>query len=132
MVAQATLEVAAHPACLRAVRVAAAALAADVVDDAARLDDVRLAVDEVCAALLQNAAPDERLHLEMQTDHDGLTVDVCIGSDGRLPVLSPISELLLDTVCDDYRITTSRTTTHASLRISAAPGASGRPSSPAP
>lgn len=93
------LEVPATPDSLRVVRVATAAAAADAIVDVTRLDDVRLAVDEMAVAAMDGAAPTARLCLEVERTTGSLVVRGMVrGARGR-PLDGAGTVLLDGTTC---------------------------------
>lgn len=88
---------------LRIARLAAAALASDLgfsIDD---IEDLRIAVDESCAALIGDAAPGATLELRYLPAPDGRSVKVegtCVGVPGGLVdtavSVHPVAAELLD------------------------------------
>lgn len=87
---------------LRAVRLVAAEAGGRAGLDVSELDDLRIAVDELCYTLM--AATDERLLVRVVVDGD----HVVVRGSARLrrgttpPALPSVSELIVDAVTDHY------------------------------
>lgn len=87
---------------LRAVRLVAAEAGRRAGLDVSELDDLRIAVDELCYTLM--AATDQRLFVRVVV-HDGRVI---VRGTGRLRVGSPaptlpnVAELIVDAVSDHY------------------------------
>ena len=88
---------------LRVLRVTAATAVADRTDMAG-LDDVRLAIDELAAGVIQAAPPGEVLHVDMHVGPRDLSVRGQVHADGHTPTLSDVGELLVQTICRAYEI----------------------------
>lgn len=98
------LDVPADDRYLQVLRVTAAAVAAGLFDEIDRLDDVRLAIDELAVAVIRAADPGERLHVVLQAADDRLVVSGRVAADDEVPRLSPVGQTLLATICDTYRL----------------------------
>lgn len=70
-----TLSVPARAEHTRLARLLAAAVATGAGFDIDEVEDVRIAVDELCSALVASAAPGSMLELTLRTDGDGLAVE---------------------------------------------------------
>jgi serine/threonine-protein kinase RsbW len=95
----------ADPRHLRLARLTAAGIAGDLGFDVERLEDLRVAVDELCAVLIDDAPVGARLSLEYRVDDDEVLVR------GELdrpstdpPEVHPVAAELLAIVADDYRV----------------------------
>ena len=88
---------------LRVLRVAAATAVADRTD-MARLDDVRLAIDELAAAVIDAAPPGELLHVDLQVGPRTLSGRGHVRADGGDPMLSRVGELVVGTICRTYEV----------------------------
>ena len=101
------IDVPADPQYLQVLRVAAAAASLEVVEDFQRIDDLRLAVDELAAAAMESAHPDARIEVEIWADGDTVRVGGRVRPSegtGSVPALSEIGELLVDSVSRSYRL----------------------------
>lgn len=98
------LDVPADDRYLQVLRVTAAAVAAGLFDEMDRLDDVRLAIDELAVAVIRAAEPGERLHIVLRPAPDHLVVSGRVPADGEAPHLSSVGQTLLATICDGYRL----------------------------
>lgn len=90
---------------LRIARLTAAGVATDLGFDLEGIEDLRVAVDEVCALLLGGPAGAE-LQLSYAPDGDGVVIE------GRSPArpdepveIHPVARELLDLTADDYDVT---------------------------
>ena len=102
------IDVPADPQYLQVLRVAAAAASLEVVEDFQRIDDLRLAVDELAAAAMESADPDARIEVEIWADGDTVRVGGRVrrrpDGTGSVPALSEIGELLVGSVSHSYRL----------------------------
>lgn len=89
---------------LQVLRVAAAAACAEALGDYQRVDDLRLAIDELAAAAITSADDDGRLHVEVWTTGDAVHVHGRVPADGRDPALGEIGTMLLSSVSRQHRI----------------------------
>lgn len=99
------VEVPARPQYLRLLRVTAAAAAADEADEAVgyqRLDDVRLAIDELAAGAIAVAPPDEVLRVDISMQAGRLEVRGRLRGGDRAPALSIPGRHLMATVCPEH------------------------------
>jgi serine/threonine-protein kinase RsbW len=90
---------------LRLARLTAAGLAGDLgysVDD---IEDLRIAVDELCAAVIEDADPTSELTVSYR-EHDGALVVEGICDDVRapLPELHAVAQELLAMLADEYAV----------------------------
>ena len=99
------LTVPAEPAYVRAVRLVAASLAADLGFDVERLEDVRVAVDELCSLFLPDT-DDGAIELRF------LPVDGCLEvtgrylGQGRVTRVDPLVSEILDATTDELDVPT--------------------------
>ncbi len=98
------IDVPADPRFLRVLRVAAAAAGLDVLGDLQRIDDLRLAVDELAAAAIATADASARLQVEIWTSGTSIRVQGRVRGDGDDPVLTDIGRLLVDSVASTHRL----------------------------
>lgn len=89
---------------LRLLRVSAAAASAEVLDDYRRLDDLRLAIDELAVAVIRAAPPGERLHVMVRAEADGVHLEGRVRADGDVPALSDVGEMLVATVSRSHHL----------------------------
>lgn len=90
---------------LRILRLVSSSLAASLGFAVDQLDDLRIAVDELCSLLIEHARTDARLCVSLRNDDGRLRVD------GELPdqapetaVVDPVSQLILDGLDVDWNI----------------------------
>jgi hypothetical protein len=94
-----------RPDNLRLLRLVAASVAAGADADVDEIDDLRVATDELAAALLA-AAPDDPQRVDIEI----ATIDGVVRVHGRrsvaadVPVLDPIAAALLDVTLDEYTL----------------------------
>ena len=88
---------------LRVLRVAAATAVADRTD-MARLDDVRLAIDELAATVIDAAPPGELLHVDLQVGPRTLSGRGHVRADRGDPTLSRVGELVVGAICRTYDV----------------------------
>lgn len=90
---------------LRLARLAAAGLASDLGFSVDEIEDLRLAVDEACAVLVENAPENARLDLVYRNDDDAIVIDGrCASRDGAAPSLHAVVEAILHTTVDEYQV----------------------------
>ena len=88
---------------LRLARLAVADAGSRVGFSFEEIDDLRIAVDELCFALA-NGEPEVRLNLKYQVGENKLTVEGHCDRDGAAPVLSDLAEAILTAVVDEYHL----------------------------
>ena len=98
------LEVPTDHAYLRVLRVTAAAAASRVVDDLDRLDDLRLAVDELAVAVIDASPASARLQVTIEIDDHGVTIRGRAESDRAVPALSEVGTMLVAAVSEDHAL----------------------------
>jgi anti-sigma regulatory factor (Ser/Thr protein kinase) len=90
-------------------RVTVAALAAELGFDLEAIDDLRIAADELCVALLPEAADDSsRIHLRAVLDGSAILVEGAIDRDGpdvprEVASLDELSRSILEVIVDSYQ-----------------------------
>jgi len=90
---------------LRLARLAAAGLATDLGFSVDEIEDLRLAVDEACAVLVESAADNARLDLVYRSEDDAIVIDGrCPSVNGALPALHAVVEAILHTTLDEYQV----------------------------
>lgn len=100
------LEVPAEPSSLRVVRMVAATVAADAGFDIDAVDDVRMAVDELCAAILESR-PSSPIRMRLRVDGDGLVAraDAPQPDTAARAVVDRLRAAVLGATADSYRLT---------------------------
>jgi len=90
---------------LRLARLTCASLGADLGLTMDGIEDLRVAVDELCAAAIEDAPPGATIQLEFQVSPDHLVLEgSVVGTwDGDF-ALHPVAGALLDIVAGDYSI----------------------------
>ncbi len=101
----AELRLPADPRLLRVARVTAAALGADLGFTVQDIEDLRVAVDELAAALIDGCGPDDVLELRFEVA-DELTVVGRVAGAGTVPELHPVAADLLRLVADGHELGT--------------------------
>jgi serine/threonine-protein kinase RsbW len=91
------LEVPAEPEYLRVVRLTASAVGAVADFDVARIEDLRIAVDELAAAAMSAAAPDANLLVSFRAASDAIEITGTAASDSAA-ALEPIGEQIVRAV----------------------------------
>ena len=81
---------------LRVLRLVSASLAASVGLDVDQLDDLRIAVDELCAQLLEHAPAGALLGLKLYGEDGRLTAEGALLEDAPIKGLDPVSQMILD------------------------------------
>jgi serine/threonine-protein kinase RsbW len=89
---------------LRLARLTAAGLAGDLGFDMESLEDLRVAVDELCAAIIEGVADHATLELRYQPQGRGIRIDGHIVAPGDPVELHPVAEELLRMVADSYDV----------------------------
>ncbi len=87
---------------LRVLRLVAASLAASVGLDVDQLDDLRIAVDELCSLLIEHAPDGARLRLRLWSDSGRLVVEGSLLQDASVAMIDPVSRLILDGLDVDW------------------------------
>ncbi|HRW36459.1 MAG: hypothetical protein KDB04_00145 [Acidimicrobiales bacterium] len=98
------LEVPADPRLLRVARVAVASVAAELPLTLQDVEDLRVAVDELAAALIEGCGPDATLRLEVAVDGDAIDVRGQVAGAGPLPALHPVAQDLLGLVAPGHEL----------------------------
>lgn len=89
---------------LQVLRVSVATAALELEPTLERLDDLRLAIDELAASVIEAVAPDRRLQVRLALAPTGVRVRGSVEADGALPTLSEVGVMLLSSVCRDHRL----------------------------
>lgn len=90
------LTVPAHSEHLRVLRLVTSSVAASLELDIDQLDDLRIAIDELCGLLIEHAAEGARLSLSLVGRAHCLQADGSIVGGGMGAEVDPISQLILD------------------------------------
>ena len=98
------LSIPAHSRMLRFARVAAATLAVDLPFTLEDIEDLRVAVDELAAAVIDGL--DDSMMLELGFDIQGtdLVIDGRVPGAGSVPELHPVAQELINMVADSYEL----------------------------
>jgi serine/threonine-protein kinase RsbW len=90
-------------------RVTVAAMAAELEFDLEAIDDLRIAVDELCVALLPDAGEDScRIHLRAVLDGSAILVEGMVDRDApdeprEVASLDELSRSILEVIVDSYQ-----------------------------
>ena len=102
------LRIPARPQYLRLARLTAAGFASDLGFDVETLEDLRVAIDELCAVCIADAGPGTTLTLSYGVDGGAVHVDGRVNLPGaQPPVVHPVARDLLGMMADDYGIATT-------------------------
>lgn len=100
------VSVPAVPRFLPVIRIAVAAAAVDGVRSVRRLDDLRLAVDELTACCMAAAVRGSRITLRVQPGHEDVRVEGRVRTGGTSPVLSDVGAALVAGTTSSHRLRT--------------------------
>lgn len=90
---------------LRLARLTAAGMAADRGFPVEAIEDLRVAVDELSAAVIDGADPTEELSLTFREIEHGLVIEgSCKGGADTAPVLHAVARELLEILADEYTL----------------------------
>lgn len=89
---------------LRIARLTAAGIAGDLGFGLDAIEDLRVAVDEVCAVLIDAAIGDAELELVYRATDEGLVIEGSCTNSGAVPDLHPVAQELLAMTADDYSV----------------------------
>lgn len=90
---------------LRVLRLATSSLAASLGLDIDQLDDLRIAVDELCSLLIERAPAGARLALTLREDSGRLFIDGTLANEAPAAMdVDPVSRLILDGLDVDWSI----------------------------
>lgn len=87
---------------LRVLRLVTSALAASLGLDVDRLDDLRIAVDELCSLLIEHAPVDGRLRLTLIAEDGHLVAEGSLLDEAAVATIDPVSQLILDGLDVDW------------------------------
>ncbi len=96
------LTVPASSAHLRILRLVSSSLGASLGLDVDQLDDLRIAVDELCSLLIEHAPAGVSMRVTMTTAHDHLVVEGALLSESPVASIDPVSQLILDGLDVDW------------------------------
>lgn len=103
---RAELRIPCDPRMLRLARVTAASMAADLPFTVQDIEDLRVAVDELAAAIIEGCDVDGELTISFASDEDSLTVRGRVVGAGSVPDLHPVAVDLLSMLADDHELST--------------------------
>lgn len=89
---------------LRVARVAVASLAAELPFTMQDIEDLRVAVDELAAAVIDGCAPDATLEVTMRLVGEEIEVRGRVAGPGPVPPLHPVAADLLSLVAADFEL----------------------------
>jgi len=90
---------------LRLARLTVAGLAGDLGYPVDAIEDLRIAVDELCAAIIDRASGDTKLELVYREVDGGIVVEgACVATSAAPPELHGVARELLNMLADDYSI----------------------------
>jgi serine/threonine-protein kinase RsbW len=98
------LVIPAHARFLRLARLIAAGIAGDLGFGLEAIEDLRVAVDEVCAVLIEGAAADAEVELVYRATDEGLVIEGSCANLGTAPLIHPVARELLAMTADDYSV----------------------------
>ena len=96
------LTVPASSAHLRILRLVSSSLGASVGLDIDQLDDLRIAVDELCSLLIEPAPEASQLRVTLSTAGEHLVVEGALVSELPGATIDPVSQLILDGLDVDW------------------------------
>jgi anti-sigma regulatory factor (Ser/Thr protein kinase) len=96
------LTIPALPRLLRIARVTAASMAAELPFTLQDIEDLRVAVDEVAAVVIDGCDGGSSLELTMAVADDQVVIQGLVRGAGDLPELHPVARDLLDLLADSY------------------------------
>jgi len=89
---------------LRIARLTAAGVAGDLGFDLREIEDLRVAVDEMCAVVIEGAPGGVELSLVYRADDGELEIEGRCAQDGVAPEIHPIARELLAMTADEHEI----------------------------
>ena len=99
------LVIPAHAQYLRLARLTAAGLADDLGFRVDAIEDLRVAIDELAAAIIAGAPPDAELELIYHDDDDAIVIEgTCRARTTEGPALHAVARELLNMLADEYAI----------------------------
>jgi serine/threonine-protein kinase RsbW len=94
----------AQPRFLRIARLTVAGLAGEVGFGLRDIEDLRVAVDEMCAVVIEEADPGLELALHYRVDGDRLEIQGRCGQAGAPPDIHPVARELLAMTADEFEV----------------------------
>ncbi|MBY5161353.1 hypothetical protein [Salsipaludibacter albus] len=100
-----------------------AAAATPTIDDAARLHDLRLVVEELTGVLVDHAADGARLGVQVRRDPSQVNIEVSVAHDGSSDAsrVSDVADTVVSAVAQDWAVTQTARTVTAQLVLSSQP-----------
>jgi serine/threonine-protein kinase RsbW len=89
---------------LRIARLTGAGIAGDLGFGLQDIEDLRIAIDEMCAALIDGADPGLDLSLDYLVDGDVLEIEGRCPQPGEVPDLHPVAKELLTLTADEFKL----------------------------
>jgi len=89
---------------LRLARLTAAGIAGDAGFTLEDIEDLRVAVDEVCAILIEGAGDDAEVELRYRVGIDELVIEGACPNGAGEPELHPVARELLAMTADEYEV----------------------------
>jgi serine/threonine-protein kinase RsbW len=89
---------------LRIARLTAAGVAGELGFGLQDVEDVRVAVDEMCAALIEDAGPGTELEISYRVDDGSLVIDGRCSHGGSPPELHAVARELLAMTADEFSL----------------------------
>src|SRR3954453_20233667 len=89
---------------LRIARLTAAGIAGDLGFGLQDVEDLRVAVDEMCAALIEDAAPGVEFEVSYRIGEGRLEIEGRCDQPGAPPALHPVARELLSMTADDFSL----------------------------
>ena len=99
----------ADPRFLRVARLTAAGVAGDLGFGLRDLEDLRVAVDEMCAVLIEDADAGVELELRYRIGPDELIIEGSCATNGGEPRLHPVAAELLRMTADEFDLSADAT-----------------------
>lgn len=115
----------ADPAFVRLVRLLCSSLAADLDLDVDRIDDVRIAADELMNAVIDLAAPLAVVEVVLLIDDGALVLEASTMLSNGPIAMDPLSERVLAELTTSFAITDRGGEVHAGLRMASTGATSG-------
>jgi serine/threonine-protein kinase RsbW len=94
----------AEPRFLRIVRLTVAGLAGEVGFGLRDIEDLRVAIDEMCAVVIEDADPGLELALRCRVDGDRLEIEGFCQQLGAPPDIHPVARELLAMTADEFDV----------------------------
>lgn len=101
---------------LRMVRLLSSSAAADLGFDIDAIEDLRVLVDEACAALIAVAAPGAAIDIAIEQDGESVQLSGSCRSDGAPPQLHPVAAEIVNMLADEVELQEDEGTARFALR----------------